>query len=141
MEQKYYIQITKAGTVCSFSGCRITGGDIAQNIEVSAENFETIKADKDKYLYDFKTGEWVKNPEYEANLKLKQAQKRIDEIKAALEELDKQSQRSARAIALCTVNNVVPNPDDVYKLTELENKAGELREELQEIEVSLTPQP
>ncbi len=85
--------------------------------------------------------------------------KRIAKIKAELEEIDKQSQRSARAIALVLAsvmfqqpanalsinkNTLVADgvennlqtfdPDDLKKLTELENQAGKLREELKTLE-------
>ncbi len=89
---------------------------------------------------------------------------RIAKIKAELEEIDKQSQRSSRAIALVaasafcqpamtysidgsnntqtlpidTLQTSVPvfNPEDVEKLTELEKQANELRKELQELEIN-----
>lgn len=75
----------------------------------------------------------IKDPDFETKQAEEQKQARIDEIKAELEELDRQSQRSARAVALCSINNVIPNPDDVNKLTEFENRAKELRAELQEL--------
>ncbi len=133
MEQHYYIQITSTGAIFSLSGCPVTGGDIAQNIKVSKEIHDMIKPDKNKYMYNLSAGEWVKNPNYEAKRAQEQKWTRIDEIKAELEEIDKQSQRSARAVALCAINNEPPNLDDVEKLTELENQAGALRKELQEI--------
>lgn len=135
MEQHYYIQITSTGAIFSLSGCPVTGGDIAQNIKVSKEIYDMISADKEKYMYNLSTDKWVEDPEYAAKQAEKQKQARIDEIKAELEEIDKQSQRSARAVALCAINNIIPNPDDVNKLTELENQAETLREELQELEI------
>lgn len=97
------------------------------------------------------------NPDYEAQKAMEERQVRIDEIKAELEEIDRQSQRSARAIALCAAAYFAPspamtinenqlveeaskaslpefNPEDIEKLSELENRAKELREELQELE-------
>lgn len=76
----------------------------------------------------------IEDPDFEAKQAEIQREARIDEIKVELEEIDKQGQRSARAVALCAINNITPDPEDVQKLAELENQAVELRAELQELE-------
>ncbi len=61
----------------------------------------------------------------------KRREARIAEIRVQLDEIDKQSQRSSRAISLCILNEEPPNPEDIEKLMDYENKAAVLREELQ----------
>ena len=87
--------------------------------------------------------------------KQSEKQRRIDEIKQKLETIDKQSQRSTRAITLIAASVFcqpaatysldgnalmadisqadmpVFNPEDLERLKELEKEANELREELQ----------
>ena len=93
--------------------------------------------------------------EKEEEKKQSEKQRRIDEIKQKLETIDKQSQRSTRAITLIAASVFcqpaatysldgnalmadisqadmpVLNPEDLERLKELEKEANELREELQ----------
>ncbi len=73
----------------------------------------------------------IKDPDFETKQAEYENQARIAEIKAELESIDRQSQRSARAVALCAINNITPNPEDVKQLKLHETRAELLREELQ----------
>lgn len=112
-------------------------GEIEEGYLVTNEMAELIQQNPN--YFKIKNGKVVKKTAEEIKIADMRAQEqaRIAEIKAELIEIDNASQRSSRAISLCILNNEAPNPDDVYKLTEFENQAGALREELQELENSL----
>ncbi len=129
MKYYAYIQNGKINGVGSVP--QVTDG--IQSILISKETYEDIKqGKKDEYIY--KNGEIIQNPDFETIQAKIQNRARIDEIKIELENIDKLSQRASRAVALCIINNEPPNPDDIEKLQEFENRAEELREELQGIE-------
>lgn len=62
------------------------------------------------------------------------------EIKAELQDIDAQSGRPARAVALATVRGESPDTEDVARLEELEVQAQALREELRQIAARLEAQ-
>ena len=109
-------------------------GEIKDGFVVSNDIAELIK--QNPQHFKIKNNEVVKKTELEIETETKEAERqvKIAEIKAKLEEIDISSQRSSRAISLCILNEETPNPEDIEKLMDYENKAGELREELQELE-------
>ncbi len=108
-----------------------TIGEINDGFVVSNEIAKLIEENPERFKIG--NGKVVeKTPaEIEAETAEAERQARITEIKAELEEIDKASQRSSRAISLCILNNKTPNPDDVEKLSEFERLAEALRAELQ----------
>jgi len=109
-------------------------GEIKDGFVVLKDIAELIK--QNPQHFKIKNNEVVKKTELEIETETKEAERqvKIAEIKAKLEEIDISSQRSSRAISLCILNEETPNPEDIEKLMDYENKAGELREELQELE-------
>lgn len=126
----------KNSEIVGIGACKLLNKDII-NIQITdkiAENIQNYKfVSPDKIVP--KTESEIEEEKTE-DLK----QQRIAEIKVELDEIDKQSQRSSRAISLCILNEKTPNPDDVEKLMEYENAAAALREELQELENPKTQQ-
>lgn len=59
---------------------------------------------------------------------------RADEIKAELDQIDSESIRPARAIAVSMATETVPNDFDIRKLQSLEQQAAALRAELSSIQ-------
>ncbi len=106
-------------------------GDIKEGYLVLNEMAELIK--QNPQHFKISNGNVVQKSETEIEAETKEAkrQAKIAEIKAKLEEIDISSQRSSRAISLCILNEETPNSEDIEKLMDYENEAGELREELQ----------
>ena len=115
------------------TGCALALAKNLYSVEVSKETYDNIAEFGNNY-YIFKDGKIILNPDYEALQAESENRARIENIKAELEAIDISSQRSSRAISLCILNEETPNPEDVKKLMDYENKAAVLREELQELE-------
>jgi hypothetical protein len=62
-------------------------------------------------------------------------------IYAELSELDGERVRPAAAITRAQANSETPDPDDVAKLNQLEDRAEVLRQELRALDVANTPLP
>ena len=77
--------------------------DGVQNIEVSESLYNAFAQDPDKYIY--LDGEIVENPEYEILRQKKIMQKRMDEIKLELEDLDT---KRIRAVCEDEIKNEKP---------------------------------
>ena len=130
MEKDYVF--VQNGKINGYGMCPCTGENL-YSVEVSKETYDNIAEFGNNY-YIFKDGKIILNPDYEALQAESENRARIENIKAELEAIDISSQRSSRAISLCILNEETPNPEDVKKLMDYENKAAVLREELQELE-------
>lgn len=88
----YYAQISENNIISASINSKIISDDI-QSIEISNSIYNNIiKYGNSYYLY--KNGEFVLNPDYEAEQAAKEREARIEEIKTELENIDKQKIRA-----------------------------------------------
>ena len=123
-KMKYYIYIEN-GKINGAGQAKVLNENIL-NYETTQLIFEDYIENKNKYIWDETTQTIINNPNYEQEQIQKEAERKIEELKLKLEELDKQ-----RIRALCEPSN---RTDDQTWLEYYNEQIIEIRKELQSLQ-------